>query len=112
MAAKLKHGVTGASGGKREGAGRTPDWLKAECDKILDRCELFKFLGDIIEGKDVEQAVGDQGETISIPPAVRDRLKAAEMLLDRRFGRAQQTIEHSGDIGSRLVFIHPPDGAK
>lgn len=107
MPARLKHGVTGAKGGAREGAGRTPEWLKAECDKILDKCKLFEFLGSVVAGEDVEQAVGDQGETIRIPPAVRDRLRAAEMLLDRRFGKASQPLEHSGETGSRIVIVRP-----
>ena len=27
--------------------------------------------------------------------------------MDRAFGRAKQTLEHSGDVGSRLIFEFP-----
>lgn len=107
MPAQLKHGVIGAPGGKRNGAGRKPDWLIAQCQEIVEDSKLLEFLASVVKGEDVEQAVGDQGETIRIPPAVRDRLRAAEMLLDRAYGKAGQPIELN--IQSELAPIPTRD---
>lgn len=95
------------SGGAQPGAGRPPDWLKAKCDKIIDKYDLLGFLGKVAGGESIEQVVTDQGETIRVPAPVKDRLRAAEMLLDRRFGKPTQQVEASGNIGIDIVsFIN------
>ncbi len=80
-----------ATGGPREGSGRTPSWLRQECQKHAP--DLLEFLASVANGKDVEQAVGSEGEVIRVPASVRDRVKATEILLDRAFGKADQAIQ-------------------
>lgn len=101
MPAKLKNGVIGAPGGKREGAGRPPDWLRQECQKHAPN--LIEFLAKVANGSDVEQAVGAEGEVISVPAAVRDRIKATEILLNRGYGMPNQPL--SGPDGNELNLV-------
>lgn len=82
-----------APGGARPGAGRTPDWLKARCQEIVDKVKVIEFLGSVVAGEDVEQAVGDQGEVIRVPASVRDKIKASEILLDRAYGKVGQPVD-------------------
>lgn len=111
--ALLKNGNKQASGGKRENAGRKPDWLKEKCQKIVDRIKVLEFLGDVVEGKDVEQIVNDVGETLRVPPPIRERIKASEILLERAYGKVKQELEHSGEVGGgRLIFVFPEDHKK
>lgn len=92
-------------GGKRDGAGRKPNWLKERCQEIVERDKILEFLASVANGADVEQAVGGEGEVIRVPAAVRDRIKAAELLLDRGFGKAPQSMEVTGADGDPLSGI-------
>ena len=93
MPSQHKNGVSGAMGGKREGAGRPSDWLKEKCREIVTKHKIIEFLADVATGENVEQAVGNEGEVISVPAAVRDRIKATELLLDRGYGKADQALD-------------------
>ncbi len=93
------------------GSGRTPDWLKEKCKQIVDKRKLVEFLGKVAGGENTEQVVTDQGETLSVPAPIKDRIKATEILLDRGFGKVSQPLEHSGEVGGRLLFIHPTESA-
>lgn len=106
MPAKLKNGNIGAPGGKREGAGRPPDWLKARCKEAGP--EILEFLIQVATGADMEQVVNAAGETIGVPAAVKDRIKAAEVILDRGHGKPNQAMELTGADGAELSSI-PPD---
>lgn len=75
------------------GDGRPNEWLREKCREIVKRDKIIDFLADVAKGKDVEQAVGDQGEAIRLPASVRDRIKATEVLLDRGFGKAEQVLD-------------------
>ena len=92
-----------ANGGAREGAGRPADWLRAECQKHAPK--LIEFLASVADGQDVEQAVGAEGEVIRVPAAVRDRVRATEILLDRGYGKPNQSVEVSGDATSELAVL-------
>jgi hypothetical protein len=60
---------------------------------MVDKAGVIEFLAQVVAGAEVEQAVGNDGETIRITPAVRDRLRAAEILLDRAYGKPGQTLD-------------------
>lgn len=94
-----------ANGGARKNAGRDSDWLKAKCQEQIDKYDLVGFLGKVAGGEDVEQVVTSEGTTLSVPAPVKDRLRAAEMLLDRKFGKVPQDLNHSGNIGGRMIFV-------
>ena len=106
----FKKGHSIKKGKSSPGSGRTPDWLKVEASKIGDPLEVIRFYWNVARGEEMEQVVTDAGESISTPAQVKDRLKAGELYLDRVVGKVTQPMEHSGDIGSRLVFIHPATG--
>ena len=59
--------------GHRGGGGRPPDWLKAKCQKIVDREKLVEFLGRVGGGV--------------VDCEVKDRLRAIEILMDRGWGK-------------------------
>lgn len=99
MPSKLKNGVTGAMGGKRANAGRPPDWLKAECQKAGPN--IIRFLVSVANGEAQEQVVNGEGETIAVPASVKDRIKAAEVVLDRGFGKVNQPL--TGENGEALT---------
>lgn len=71
-----------ARGGKREGAGRPTNWVRTQCATIIDKSRLFAELARI----------ASHGEKES------DRLRAIEMLVDRAYGKAQQTVEVNGAV--------------
>ena len=90
-------------GSKSVGSGRTTEWLKAKCQRLIDRGKIIEFLLDVAMGKDVEQKVNENGEVIKIPADVRDRIKASEILIDRGFGKCAQPIGAEGDVLSELL---------
>ena len=75
------------------GDGRPNDWLREKCRELVHRGKIVEFLASVANGENLEQAVGNEGEIISIPASVRDRIKATEVLLDRGFGKADQAID-------------------
>jgi hypothetical protein len=90
-------------GGARKNAGRDSDWLKAKCQEQIDRYDLMGFLGKVAGGEDVEQVVTSEGTTLYVPAPVKDRLRATEMLLDRKFGKVPQPLEHSGELANHII---------
>jgi hypothetical protein len=102
---KFAPGHTIKLGKPSPGSGRTPDWLKARCQEIIDKAQVVEFLGSVVAGEDVEQAVGDQGEAIRLPASVRDRLRAAEILLDRGFGKPNQSLDVAVTEQSELAPV-------
>lgn len=85
--------------------GKDLDWLKEKCRELVRRDKIVEFLANVAKGEPVEQAVGSEGEVISIPASVRDRIKATELLLDRGFGKASQPMELSGQDGSPFAAL-------
>lgn len=98
---RFEKGNSGGPGGAQPNAGRPPDWLRQECQKHAPK--LIEFLANVANGKDVEQAVGAEGEVISVPAAVRDRIKATEILLNRGYGLPNQPL--TGPDGESLNLI-------
>lgn len=44
--------------------------------------------------------------------ATQGNIKAAEMLLDRSYGKAKQPVEHTGKDGAPIEYIKLPETAK
>lgn len=95
----------GSEPGGNPGAGRPPNWLKERCQEIIDKEAVIEFLGGVVAGKDFEQVVNSEGETLKLPPPLKDRIKAAELLLDRGYGKAGQSVEVSGPEGKPLQSL-------
>jgi hypothetical protein len=69
-----------ASGGIRPGAGRPSDWLKQRCQDVVVKKDLIGIISKIASGEDFQATRKDQ-------------LHAVEILLDRGFGKPNQTME-------------------
>lgn len=94
-----------AKGGAREGAGRPADWLKEEAAKVGDPLKIIRFYYDVADGQELEQIVTDTGETVRVPAAVKDRLRAGEQYLDRAVGKVPQAMEVTGANGSEFASL-------
>lgn len=90
-------------GGARPGAGRPAEWLKAKCREIVDRDDLIGFLGKVAKGADIDQVVTPMGECLKVPASVKNRIAAATELLDRGYGRPNQTVEININFAAILI---------
>ena len=84
-------GNKASQGIPKPNAGRPPDWLKDKCREAGPK--VVEFLIDVATGQNMEQVVNDNGETIGVPAAVKDRIKAAEVVLDRGYGKPDQKMD-------------------
>lgn len=111
----FKKGNKLAKGGERPNCGRPSDWLRERCVALISKHKLIEFLADV--------ASGEYTETIELASGIKtqqkksaepkERMKAIEILLDRGFGKAPQSIEHSGNIQSgNLVVVLPGNPKK
>ena len=99
---RFEKGNKAAIGNK--GGGRPPEWLIAECKKYVEKREIIKFLADVAGGENVREVQsGDGSEVVGAPAEIRDRLKAAEMLLDRGWGKPDQSMDVSGHIKHDII---------
>lgn len=99
----LNSGAKPANGGYRKGAGRKPDWYKAECARILDQHKLLEFIGRVAAGEEPEQHLDKEGVIYELRPKISDRIKAVEFLADRAHGKPAQAVEVSGEGGGPLT---------
>jgi hypothetical protein len=79
-------------GGRRPGAGRPLDWLKEQTRDIIRKDKLVERLAKIASGQDIEQPISN-GEVISVPAPVAEQRKAILDLIERGFGKPEQTVE-------------------
>lgn len=95
-------------GGKRDNAGRPPDWLKEKCKSLIDKNNLLEFVSRVANGEERQTVVVKNGPnesfTEEIPCDTKDRLRAVEMLLDRGFGKPAQALEVGGADGGPLTI--------
>lgn len=103
MPARLKSGAMSARGGARKGAGRKPEWFRHQCRTFLEKRKLIKFVADVADGKDFEQAINKDGETVQFPASPRDRLAAVEFLA--KHGFAEETGKIIGQFVEMLLEI-------
>lgn len=112
MPAKLKHGVIGSMGGKREGAGRKPSWFKIACEEELkkDKHKAIKLIGRIARGEQTFEKVfnSDNGiVTAIIKPSASEIIDAAEFLRDSGFGKPVQALSGIDENGKNVPLnIH------
>lgn len=99
MAFKKGHKL--AKGGKREGAGRKPDWLREKCQNIVSDKKIIERLAQIAAGELVDTTTTIDGRLIPVPAPMAAQVKAAAELLDRGFGKSVQTI--AGDPERPLI---------
>jgi hypothetical protein len=105
----FKKGHKFSKGGARPGSGRPSDWLRDKCQGLISRHKLIEFLAQVASGEYMENVFdGSQKTGLMRSAEAKDRMRAVEMLLDRGFGKAQQSIEHSGNLQTgNLVVVLP-----
>lgn len=79
-------------GGKRAGAGRTPEWFKKEMAKIATRPEAIQLFKDVIDGKDVDEFITPEGEQVPVKPKAEVRLKFWAAAAERGFGKVTDEV--------------------
>jgi hypothetical protein len=90
-------------GGAKPGAGRPPELLKKLCREIVDKHKLVHKLGRIAKGDRMDQVVTPNGEELKVPPSVKNQIAATVELLDRGYGRPNQTVEIQGNFAAAIV---------
>lgn len=73
-------------------AGRTPDWLRQYTRNIIEKDKLVERLALIASGGLIEQPLNN-GEIIPLPAPVAEQRKAILDLLERGYGKPDQTID-------------------
>lgn len=76
---------------------------------VADRAELQRFLTRVLRGEEAETQVDREGVEYELPPKMRDRLKAAEMLGKTR-GDFKDNLDVTTD-GQPLGALSPEDAA-
>lgn len=102
-----------AKGGKRNGAGRTPEEFKNLCKNILDKKGLVEWVGKVAAGEETESRVTPQGDVREVDVPASVRLEAVRFLSERAYGKPMQEIAHSAAQGARIwnVMIVGPEDA-
>lgn len=70
---------------------------------------ILKRLADIAAGKDFEQVVTENGEAIKIPAAVREQIKAGELVLKTANELGADIEINQIESAPRMVLIFPKD---
>lgn len=96
-------GNTHGKGGKREGAGRPPNWLRDKCAALVDKRKLTEFLADTAAGKALDFLVLKDGTKIKVPAGMDARVRAAGKLIEVA-DDARSTMKHDIDL-SFLQFL-------
>lgn len=94
--------IPGNPGHDGSNAGRKPDWLKAQCSKIIKDKKLIQFLGNVASGEkitktDIFDLSGKKVGHSESSATPKDRIKAIELLLDRGFGKPVQPVGDKDD---------------
>jgi hypothetical protein len=69
------------------------DGLRFQIRELIRKKKLVKRYVGIAAGETIEQVVNGQGETLDLPPEVGEQRRAIEYLLDRGFGKPEQSGE-------------------
>jgi hypothetical protein len=101
-----RHLLKGGKVGHKGGSGRPPDWLKNTCKKFVKQKRLIAWLASVASGDFFHTRVwvDDSGVTHheKEPAAVKDRIRAIELLLERGWGKPAQEV--TGVDGGPIVY--------
>lgn len=98
----LKNGNPHSPGGRREGAGRKPSWVRERCQKLIEDAKVLEFLANVVKGVEKDFKVTKMGGIIPVPASIHDRIDAARELLDRGFGKSMQML--GDEDGQPITF--------
>lgn len=94
-----------AHGGKRDGSGRKPDWLKEKCKKLIDKHKLLEYVARVAAGEETEDRADKEGNAYTVGVSTTDRLHAFDLLMQRGFGKAIQAVEVSGSVKTTYNIV-------
>jgi hypothetical protein len=108
MPAKLKHGVVGASGGARAGAGRKPSEFLEKCRQIASNPKYFAWAERVLADEPTEDRLivvnnVPQIEKVRASAGEKDRVWSS--LAAYGFGKPVQSVELSGEVSGRMVIV-------
>ncbi len=86
----FEKGKSGNPQGSKPGvhhSGRPADWLIKKCQSLVDKKKLVEFLANVASGHEFPQLATSEGEVLPLPPSIKDRIRATEILLNRGFGK-------------------------
>ncbi len=105
MPAKLKHGVVGAPGGAREGAGRKPSEFLERCRQIASSPKYFAWAERLISDEATEDRLMPDGSIIKMRASAGDKDRVWSSLAAYGFGKPSQPVEVSGEVTGRICVI-------
>lgn len=73
--------------------GRPADEFRELCGEAFQDVQALALVKSMIAG--------------DMPAKPETRLEAVKTLKEWWLGKEKQELQHSGDIGSRLIFVHP-----
>ena len=90
--------VTNPKGGKighRGGTGRPLNSIREMCREIVFNDRLVERLARFARGEGVRDYVAEDGKIYkdAIPAKVNEQIEAAQILIDRGFGRPEQSLD-------------------
>lgn len=106
MPARLKNGVMGAPGGKRDNSGRKPSEFLEKCRELAGSPKFLTWARAVIDGEPAVDFVLLDGAVRKVPAAPDDRIKLWEKIAAYGFGKPPQTLEHKAeDLAASLTAI-------
>lgn len=104
--------LKGGKKGNKGGSGRPSDWLREKCEGIIEKKKLIEWLGNVASGESVDTRIVFDEDNVphheKLPAAIKDRLRAMEMLSDRAWGKAAQMLSNDPDHPfENSIFVLP-----
>lgn len=103
----FKKGQSGnPKGGKpgNKGGGRPSNEFKEIAKQAFNDVDSIALIKSIIAGVPYPTSFGP------MPAKPETRLEAVKTLKEWGWGKEKTEVEHSGEVGSRLIFVHPEGG--
>ena len=95
--------ISPGTGGARENAGRKTDEFKEMCRRVSDSPKFFAWAKRVIDGEIMERRITRDGEIVSVPVSVSDRMMVWEKISAYPHGKPAQALGVQGDGVSDLL---------
>ncbi len=87
-----EHGGALRVGNPGNGGGRPKEVWRRRVREALEQAEGVEFLVRVVKGEVVEKVVDEDGQVVEIPPKLRDRIIAANILIEQAHGKPPQEV--------------------
>lgn len=75
------------------GGGRPKEVWRRRCREALEQADGLGFLVRVVKGEVRERVVDDDGNVVETPPKIRDRIIAANILIEQAYGKPPLEIK-------------------